>query len=71
MKRFLRAYVRFARKVMLTALLTGLYLLGFGCTKLLAMVVRRGLLLPAGTDDSCWQAPEGYEADLGVAQEQS
>ena len=56
---------------MLTVLLGGLYLAGFGLTKLLAMVVRRRLLLPAGTDDSCWHAAEGYEDDLEAAQEQS
>jgi len=70
-KRFFRWYVQFVQKVALNVLLAGLYLLGFGATKALAMVVRRKLLRPAGTDDSCWQPAEGYESDLEAAKEQS
>jgi len=71
MKRFLRAYVRFVQKAVVTVLLGGLYLFGFGSTKLLALIVRRKLLRPAGTEESCWHPAEGYDLDLESAQEQS
>lgn len=70
-KRFVQAYVRFVQKVLITLLLTLLYVFGFGSTYLFAAVFRRKLLRGSPTGQSVWQSAEGYECDLERCSEQS
>ncbi len=71
MKKFLRAYIRFVQRILITVLLTLLYALGFGTTWLLAQVFQRRMLAGSGREDSCWETPDGYTDGLAGAGEQS
>lgn len=71
-KRWTWAYVRFVQRVLITILLTLLYVAAFPPTLLYMVMCRRDELRGAGKDgESSWHAAEGYETTLESCGEQS
>ncbi len=68
----IRRLIRAVQKVVMVVLLFGVYWLGFGVSRLLAMVFQRELLQSEHPDqDSFWRAAEGYDAEVTEARHQT
>lgn len=64
MKKWFRAYVRTAQKVLLTVLLWAAYFLGLGLTKLFILIFNRKFLSEqSGNSGSFWVEAKGYGRD--------
>jgi len=72
LKLALQRFIRFQQKVLITVLLTLLYVFGFGITFLFASLFKRRLLRRSGaTGDTFWRAATGYEPGMDDSIRQS
>ena len=71
-KAFVKKYIIFVQKILITISLFILYVFGFGVTVLLAAVFDRRLLgKKAVTGNTFWLAATGYEPDIERCERQS
>lgn len=71
-RRFLAAYVRVVQKILITVLLTLVYVLVVGLTFLLAVPLKFRLLFPSrARRESYWEKARGYAVTPEEAERQS
>ena len=70
MKRFIKFYVRFVQKILITIFLTLLYFIAFSITKFFMFVFPRKHKQTINKN-SYWLTAEGYTSDMESALEQS
>lgn len=71
MKKIINLYIRFVQKILITILLTIVYFIVFGITKLVMFIFPGKHLKRLKKMDTYWLDAEGYTADINSAMEQS
>ena len=71
MKKFIRIYVRFVQKILITILLTILYFIAFSITKLILIIFPNKHFRQFKNCDSYWIPAEDHSANTSSAFEQS
>ena len=71
MKKFLKLYIRFVQKILITILLTILYFLIFSITKLIVLVFPNKHLKRKKQTDTYWLEAEDYGSNFESSLEQS
>ena len=71
MKRFIKFYVRFIQKILITIFLTLLYFTVFSITKIFMLFIPDKKRQQFVSKESYWIKAEGYTSDMESALEQS
>jgi hypothetical protein len=71
MKKLLKLYVRFVQRILITILLTILYITVFSVTRFFMIFIPNKHFHRSSATDSYWISAEGYSSDINTALEQS
>ena len=71
MKKIIRIYVRFVQRILITILLSVLYITVFSFTKLFYIIFPSKHTQHKKSGDTYWLPAEGYTSDMKTAMEQS
>ncbi|MBU0765733.1 MAG: hypothetical protein KJ607_12955 [Bacteroidetes bacterium] len=71
MKKIVKIYIRFVQKLLITILLTVLYITVFSLTKLLLYIFPGRYHIGKKEPGTYWLTAEGYTSDMDTAVEQS